>query len=190
MSTLTCDSGLVALATGPKATLMAIPGLQTGHVQLVHLSPCPAPPVDHTPGAQTSHHTPQALPQRRHPVSHIIAHDSALNTISVSLSGRLIATTSEKGTLIRIWDAQTGEERHVFRRGIGQANIYGVAFRPDERDVCVWSDKGTIHVFSLDGSSYVFVRNRHHPPLTSLLKESNFYVATSVCTTTSDATLY
>jgi WD40 repeat protein len=151
----------VALATGPSSTLMAIPGLQTGHVQLVHLTPCPSPPVDHTPGAQPARQAAQSpTPVRRHPVSHIIAHDSALSTISVSLSGRLIATTSEKGTLIRVWDAQSGEARHEFRRGIGQANIYGVAFRPDERECCVWSDKGTIHVFSLDGASYVVFAHR------------------------------
>lgn len=39
------------------------------------------------------------------------------------------------------------------RRGTDKAEIYGVAFRPDEREVCVWSDKGTVHVFSLVGGS-------------------------------------
>ena len=40
-----------------------------------------------------------------------------------------------------------------FRRGSDKAEIYGVAFRPDEREVCVWSDKGTIHVFALAAGS-------------------------------------
>jgi len=38
------------------------------------------------------------------------------------------------------------------RRGSDSAIIYGVAFRRDEAEVCVWSDKGTIHVFKLNES--------------------------------------
>jgi hypothetical protein len=34
-----------------------------------------------------------------------------------------------------------------------KAEIYGVAFRPDESEVCVWSDKGTVHVFKITGTS-------------------------------------
>jgi WD40 repeat protein len=79
----------------------------------------------------------------------IIAHSTALTTMSLTASGRLIATTSSKGTLIRIWDTSTGTKVKELRRGTDKAEIYGVAFRPDEKEVCVWSDKGTIHVFSL-----------------------------------------
>lgn len=43
----------------------------------------------------------------------------------------------------------TGKQLREFRRGSDQAEIYGVAFRPDEEMVAVWSDKGTVHVFAL-----------------------------------------
>jgi WD repeat-containing protein 45 len=147
-------AGLVGLATAPGATVMAIPGRQTGHLQLVHLSPCPAPPEDFTPGAQPTRHSIRVapMPVRRDPVSHIRAHTSALTTISVAPSGRYVATTSDNGTLIRMWDTEKGGNSHEFRRGIDQAHIYGVAFRPDEKECCAWSDKGTVHVFSLERS--------------------------------------
>ncbi|KAG9053176.1 hypothetical protein FS842_008557 [Serendipita sp. 407] len=45
---------------------------------------------------------------------------------------------------------QLGKNSHEFRRGIDQAHIYGVAFRPDEKECCAWSDKGTVHFFSLE----------------------------------------
>jgi WD40 repeat protein len=61
----------------------------------------------------------------------------------------MLATTSSRGTLVRIWDTLTGKLLREFRRGSDKAEIYGVAFRPDEKDVCVWSDKGTVHLFSL-----------------------------------------
>ena len=86
-------------------------------------------------------------------MSIIAAHESALNTLSVPPSGRLLATTSERGTLIRVWDTATGKLVRELRRGADKAVIYGVAFRPDEREVCVWSDKGTIHVFALAAGS-------------------------------------
>jgi WD repeat-containing protein 45 len=78
-----------------------------------------------------------------------VAHNTAITTLAVTPSGRLLATTSVRGTLVRVWDTATGKQARELRRGTDQAEIYGVAFRPDEAEICVWSDKGTIHVFSL-----------------------------------------
>ena len=86
-------------------------------------------------------------------MSIIAAHTTALSTLSVPPSGRYLATTSTRGTLVRIWDTVTGKLMRELRRGSDKAEIYGVAFRPDEREVCVWSDKGTVHIFSLVGGS-------------------------------------
>lgn len=79
----------------------------------------------------------------------IIAHESALTTLSVPPSGRLLATSSSRGTLIRIWDTYSGNLVRELRRGTDRADIYGVAFKSDETEICVWSDKGTIHIFRL-----------------------------------------
>lgn len=65
----------------------------------------------------------------------------------------MLATTSSRGTLIRVWDTVTGKLVRELRRGSDKAEIYGVSFRPDEQELCVWSDKGTVHIFSLFGSS-------------------------------------
>ncbi|KAL5530414.1 HSV2 [Sanghuangporus sanghuang] len=144
----TCDNqrGLVAISTTAHATLLAIAGRQTGHVQLIHLPPCrpPAP----TPNAPSSPPRPPPRPVK-HPASIIAAHTTALTTLTVLPSGRLLATTSSRGTLVRVWDAQTGRLVRELRRGSDKAEIFGVAFRPDEQDLCCWSDKGTVHVFSL-----------------------------------------
>ncbi|TFK28838.1 hypothetical protein FA15DRAFT_678233 [Coprinopsis marcescibilis] len=154
----TCDNprGLLAMASAPHSTLLAIAGRQTGHVQLIHLPPCPLPqPRDPPPSAPPSKPPP---PPSKHPVSMIVAHKTALTTISIPQSGRILATTSSQGTLIRIWDALSGKLIKELRRGTDKAEIYGVAFRPDEQDLCVWSDKGTVHVFSL---SIAGASNRH-----------------------------
>ncbi|KAF8735043.1 hypothetical protein AX14_002857, partial [Amanita brunnescens Koide BX004] len=139
--------GLLAMATKPRSTLLAIAGRQIGHVQLIHLPPCPDPgPVGkpYSFPAQKAHKSTTT-----HTATIIAAHTSALNTISLPPSGRLLATTSSRGTLVRIWDSVTGKLIRELRRGTDKAEIYGVAFRPDEQELCVWSDKGTVHVFTL-----------------------------------------
>ncbi|KAJ7228776.1 WD40-repeat-containing domain protein [Mycena pura] len=139
--------GLLAVASGTYATLLAIPGRQIGHVQLIHLPPC-VPPTSLGPPSSSPPPKPPP-PPTKHPVSIIAAHTTALTTLAVPPSGRLLATTSSRGTLVRTWDAVTGKLVREFRRGTDKAEIFGVAFRRDERELCVWSDKGTVHVFNL-----------------------------------------
>jgi WD40 repeat protein len=86
-------------------------------------------------------------------VSIIAAHTSAVTTLTATASGRLLATTSSHGTLVRVWDAHSGKLVRELRRGADKAEIYGVAFRPDEQELCVWSDKGTVHVFAIAGGT-------------------------------------
>jgi WD repeat-containing protein 45 len=155
--------GLVSLATSPDSTLLVVPGMQLGHVQLVRLPPCPPPPLSITTSPD---HKPSLLaaapgPSSRHTASMIVAHETALTTLTVAPSSRLLATTSSRGTLIRVWDTYSGRLIKELRRGADQAEIYGVAFRPDEHALCVWSDKGTIHVFTLHEKQ----RLRSLPPL-------------------------
>jgi WD repeat-containing protein 45 len=142
--------GLLAMATGTHATLLAIPGHSMGHVQLIHLPPCP-PPVPTGPPPPTPPRKFPA-PPTKHPISIIAAHRGALTVLSLPPSGRILATTSSQGTLVRIWDVFTGKLIRELRRGSDKAEIYGVAFRPDETELCVWSDKGTVHVFALGSS--------------------------------------
>lgn len=144
---LKSDTGLLAIATSPYSTLLAIAGRQIGHVQLIHLPPCPPPSPKAPPPPSPPRKPPP--PPSKHPVSIIVAHTSALTSLSIPQSGRLLATTSVKGTLVRIWDSVTGKLVRELRRGTDKAEIYGVAFRPDEQELCVWSDKGTVHIFTL-----------------------------------------
>ncbi|KAI1796273.1 WD40-repeat-containing domain protein [Ganoderma leucocontextum] len=171
----TCDNvrGLLALATATHSTLLAIPGRQMGHLQLVQLPPCPPPqPI----GPPSSAPPPRPPPNpAKPPPTIIIAHESSLSTLSVPPSGRMLATTSSRGTLIRIWDTSTGKLLRELRRGSDKAEIYGVAFRPDEREVCVWSDKGTVHVFALTAGSGAANRQSTLSSLTSYVPLPKYF---------------
>jgi WD40 repeat protein len=83
--------------------------------------------------------------------SHVVrAHENDLACLALSHDGTLLATASEKGTLIRLFRTDTGEKVREFRRGADSSEIYSIAFDAQSRVLCSASDKGTVHIFSLD----------------------------------------
>ncbi|KAJ2416833.1 Phosphatidylinositol 3,5-bisphosphate-binding protein [Coemansia sp. IMI 209128] len=80
----------------------------------------------------------------------IAAHATSLSALAVSSDGAMVASASEKGTLIRIFDTMSGRLLHELRRGVDRADIYSIAFSPDSTRLCVSSDKGTVHIFNLE----------------------------------------
>ncbi|KAI9168498.1 Phosphatidylinositol 3,5-bisphosphate-binding protein [Blastocladiella emersonii ATCC 22665] len=75
------------------------------------------------------------------------AHDSTVRAIAVSPDGSLVASASDRGTLIRIWDAATGAQWRELRRGVDTAAIHAITFSADGTRLVVVSDKATVHVF-------------------------------------------
>jgi WD40 repeat protein len=141
------QTGLVAVATSASSTLLAMPGRQAGHVQLVSLPPC----LPHTPSASTQQG------QYRSPI--ILAHNHPLSTLACTANGSHVLTTSERGTLLRVWDTSRGRLERELRRGVDRADMWGVKFEDEVMEgdtarkggmVVGWSDKGTIHVWEGD----------------------------------------
>jgi len=87
----------------------------------------------------------------------ISAHTNGLTQIVLNLDGTRLATASEKGTLIRIFDTKTGEQLKELRRGADKAEIFSLAFNPTSKWICVSSDKGTVHVYGLAAENEVIV---------------------------------
>ena len=84
----------------------------------------------------------------------IPAHDTPLAALTFNSSGSLLATASEKGTVIRIFSAPTGNKLFELRRGVKRcAVIYSLSFSSDDRYLSASSNTETIHIFKLDTSS-------------------------------------
>ena len=79
------------------------------------------------------------------------AHESTLACISVNKNGTLLATASDKGTLIRIFNIPTGENITTFRRGTKNVSMNCITFSPNNTFIGCSSDVGTIHIFSIVG---------------------------------------
>lgn len=150
------------------SAIVAVPGRQKGHVQLLRIQLGVDAATDkstHLSNAATSAGA----------ASIIVAHESSIAAITLSPNGRLLATASSKGTLIRVWSnnmtrasnlgsdnlpretrsgmpGRTGFGASLareLRRGTDAAGILSIAFAPDASLVAAASDKGTIHIFLL-----------------------------------------
>ncbi|KAF6811436.1 WD repeat domain-containing phosphoinositide-interacting protein 4 [Colletotrichum sojae] len=82
-------------------------------------------------------------------VSIIPAHSSALKALQLSPDGELLATASDKGTLIRVFATSNSAKVTELRRGVDPANIYSLGFSPEGTKLACTSDKLTLHVFDV-----------------------------------------
>lgn len=81
----------------------------------------------------------------------IQAHDSPLSALNFSRNGLLLATASEKGTVIRVFCVVNGQKVHEFRRGVKRyVNIASLTFSNCANYVCASSNTETVHIFKID----------------------------------------
>ena len=120
--TVANPKGLCALSPTQGNTVMAFPGLNKGQVR-----------VELYDAGVTKF---------------ISAHDGDLAQLALSLDGERLATSSEKGTLVRVYDPAKATLLHEFRRGADRATIYSITFSPEKDFLACTSDKGTVHVYA------------------------------------------
>lgn len=119
-------SGICCLCSHSSNSNLAHLGKKAGHVTIINLLDTEKSPIE------------------------IDAHEAPLSCMVLSNDGHRLATASVKGTLIRVFDAETGARLHELRRGTTPCRIYCLNFNKTVSKLCVSSDRGTVHVFSLD----------------------------------------
>jgi autophagy-related protein 18 len=77
------------------------------------------------------------------------AHKSPLSCMSFNYEGTMIATSSDKGTVIRVFSVPDGNQLFQFRRGTYNARIFSIAFNMSSTLLCVSSDTDTVHIYNL-----------------------------------------
>lgn len=77
------------------------------------------------------------------------AHKSPLSSIIFNNEGTVMATASDKGTIIRVFSIPDGNKLYQFRRGTMPSRIYSMAFNITSTLLCVSSASDTIHIFKL-----------------------------------------
>lgn len=79
----------------------------------------------------------------------IQAHKAPISFLSINSAGSLLATSSEKGTVIRVWSIPGAEKLYQFRRGTREARIYSMNFNLVSSLLAVSSAHDTVHIFKL-----------------------------------------
>jgi autophagy-related protein 18 len=81
------------------------------------------------------------------------AHQAPLSCIALNNDGTLLATASEKGTIIRVFSLPDARKLYQFRRGSIPSRIYSMSFNSTSTLLCVSSGTETIHIFRLSRDS-------------------------------------
>ena len=85
----------------------------------------------------------------------IPAHQSEVTAMSLDPKGEILASVSQKGSLIRLFDTATGAFIKGLRRGNDSADIYSINFDKTSQYVLITSNKGTVHIFNIGKSKVV-----------------------------------
>eukprot|EP00741_Cyanophora_paradoxa_P023581 tig00021590_g22778.t1 len=125
--------GICAFAPWSEAAYLALPGAgQPGRVLLCDAS-------------------------RAAVVTPVDAHRAPLSALAFSARGDLLATASEKGTVVRVWSVPASEKVYTLRRGAFPASISSLCFPPPGSPgpdlLAVASSTRTLHVFRLGAPS-------------------------------------
>ncbi|KXS11752.1 WD40 repeat-like protein [Gonapodya prolifera JEL478] len=86
-------------------------------------------------------------------VNIIQAHKAPLSAVCFNSDGKMVATASDKGTVIRVFAVPSGQKLHQFRRGAYPARIFSLAFNVQSTYLAVSSDSDTVHIFKMTPGS-------------------------------------
>lgn len=81
------------------------------------------------------------------------AHRSPLSCMVLNNEGSILATASDKGTIIRVFSVPEAHKLYQFRRGSMPSRIFSMSFNITSTLLCVSSATDTIHIFKLGPQS-------------------------------------
>lgn len=81
------------------------------------------------------------------------AHKGNINTLCLNYDGSKLASASERGTIVRVFNTKDKNLIFEFRRGNTDAYIYSLNFSFDDSLLGLTSDHGSCHIFSLKKSN-------------------------------------
>lgn len=137
IETVSNPKGLCCLSVGTDRVVLVTPGMQKGRALVIFY-----------PRSFGESHAPTA----REKTTIIAAHESVVSCMATDMNGLMLATASEKGTILRVWDTSrdgAGEKLQEMRRGADRAEIHSMSFNCNGEFLVVSSDKGTVHIFSI-----------------------------------------
>ena len=137
----TCQNknGIFGISLDPKITIIAYPTVDVGKIIIKN--------YDEKKGDN-------------YKINEINAHQSEIVALSMNYDGSLVASSSERGTIIKIFRTKDGALIQELRRGTEAAEIYSLAFDLKSQYIACSSNKGTIHIFNVKTEGKQDVQNQ------------------------------
>ncbi|KLO10608.1 WD40 repeat-like protein [Schizopora paradoxa] len=152
---------VAALSPNADASYLAYPSPVPSPTSPLSQQPAPAQPS--TPAQQSGDVI--LFSTRTLTVANVIqAHKSPISFLSINSTGTMLATSSDKGTVIRVWGIPGSEKLYQFRRGTREARIYSMNFNIMSTLLAVSSAHDTVHIFKL-GPQRASNSGKMAPPL-------------------------
>ncbi|WVN86828.1 uncharacterized protein L203_102001 [Cryptococcus depauperatus CBS 7841] len=82
----------------------------------------------------------------------IQAHKTPIAALALNSTGTILATASDKGTIVRVYSVPDAKKLWQFRRGTSNARIFSMNFNIMSTLLAVSSDSSTIHIYRLANS--------------------------------------
>lgn len=122
----TCENtrGVCSVSPSKEICVLAVPDKKAGSVRIIHFD-------------------------KGNKTTLIDAHQQAISSLALNHEGTILASASQTGTLIRLWDTENGSKLQELRRGTDSVDIYWLLFDPLSKYLTCSSSKGTIHVFAV-----------------------------------------
>ncbi|KAF9369561.1 autophagy protein, partial [Mortierella sp. AD011] len=156
---------LHTIETSPNPNAICALSPSADNCYLAYPSPTPSPASPFSNNGRDDSHGPSgdvlifnALTLQV--VNIIQAHKTSVSNISINSEGTMLATASDKGTVIRIWSVPNAQRLYQFRRGTQSARIYSLSFNLASTLLCVSSDTDTVHIFKIGRSTGTAGSNR------------------------------
>lgn len=151
---------LHTIETGPNPN--AVCALSSSSERSYLAYPSPAPSASSTPLSSSAIPAPPPAPTAGDvllfdtisltALNVIQAHKTPIASLALNSTGTMLATASDKGTVVRVFSVPDAKKLWQFRRGSSSARIFSINFNLMSTLLAVSSDTSTIHIYRLANS--------------------------------------
>ncbi|OJD14322.1 hypothetical protein AJ78_05317 [Emergomyces pasteurianus Ep9510] len=150
---------LYTIETSPNPNAICTLSPSSENCYLAYPLPQKAPPSSFTPPSHAPPSSTHISPTsgevlifdtlKLEAINVVEAHKSPLSCLAMNTEGTLLATASDKGTIIRVFSVPDAHKLYQFRRGSMPSRIFSMSFNITSTLLCVSSATETIHIFKL-----------------------------------------
>ncbi|WVQ96046.1 hypothetical protein IAU59_003146 [Kwoniella sp. CBS 9459] len=148
---------LHTIETGPNPNAVCALSSSSEHSYLAY--PSPAPSASAAPLSNSAVPAPPPAPTTGDvllfdtislsALNVIQAHKTPIAALALNSTGTMLATASDKGTVVRVFSVPDAKKLWQFRRGSQNARIFSINFNLASSLLAVSSDSSTIHIYKL-----------------------------------------